>query len=191
MSDGVDPKKELTDEQILDELKNYPDELLKDPGAWMSMSDTLRRAAEIVQAEFLNAQRAAISISQRAAQGESVDQSALYEAQKNLNLHRVSQMLYQMSLENALKGLCVQQGKDAPRSHDLVELAKEAGLPLDQTEESKLSAMNRMNELGRFRVGGNPKKGYTHGTVGLNHIDKILKPIQDKIAKQYRDNQSR
>lgn len=167
---------------MLEALATASEELLKDANAWFGKSDVLRRAGDILDEAYKAAVRHVIHLSTAAAAGTDVSRD-LPGAQKDTNLHAVSQMLYQLSMENALKGIAVKQGKEPLRSHDLVELAKAAGIVLEAGEESKLKVLNRMNELGRYRVGGSEKKGYTHGTVGFNNMDKLYESIWNKIRK--------
>lgn len=175
----------LSDQEILKELKDHAGTLLENPDAWMSMADTLRRASDILDREFKMAQNAVTDLSYRKSVGEKIDENALYEANKNVLLFRVSQMLFQMSIENSLKGIAVAQGKEPKPIHDLAILAREVGIELDKEEEGRLAVLTRMNQLGRFRVGGSEKKGYTHGAVSFNNLEKLYFSVTRKIKMKW------
>lgn len=175
---------ETTDEVILKDLQDYPYEMLYDADAWVSMAKTLEISFQILDEASKQAQRELITASHRAANGEG-PQVDIVEVSKRLNVYRVSQMLAQMEIENRLKGLIVHSGREAPNTHDLLRLADEAGLVLSENEKTTLTVLNRMNQLGRYRVGGNEKKGFSHGVVAFNYLDKSLAPIRTKIASQF------
>ncbi|MHB8637588.1 MAG: HEPN domain-containing protein [Fimbriimonadaceae bacterium] len=131
-------------------------EALDDPISWMEMAQTLRRGAEAIEARVLAAsgEHAAMMIGHEGT-GQGPDaHPILARISRDTSLARVSQMLYQMSYENALKGVLKQQHKPSSRSHDLSILAKSVGLELSNEAQEYLRLLTRMSQLGRFRIGG-------------------------------------
>ena len=147
------------------------------------MARTLQVASEIIEGEFQAASKVVQAEAMKAVDGDA-DKQRLADAQQRIPLFRVTQMLAQMSLENDLKACIVSQGKKWPTKHDLTELANEAGLTLTDQESNTLDVLNRMNQLGRYRVGGNAKLGFTHGAVSVHDLEALLRPIRQKVEER-------
>lgn len=128
---------------------------LSDPLAWMEMARDLRRAADRIEGEVVAAAR--FETLQWRDRGVGVQQSdedrkRETEAAKDVRMHRVAQMLYQMSYENALKGIRVLKGLDAVNIHDLEKLADDVGLVLSEIDQQYLAWLTKMNQLGRYKL---------------------------------------
>lgn len=128
---------------------------LSDPVAWMEMARDLRRAADRIESEVVTA--AHLEFEQWRSREAGIEQSdedriRAIEAAKDVRMHRVAQMLYQMSYENALKGIRVLKSLPVANIHDLEKLAGDVGLVLSELDQQYLVWLSKMNQLGRYKV---------------------------------------
>lgn len=128
---------------------------LSDPVAWMEMARDLRRAADRLESEVVAAAR--FQFEQWRDRQVGIEQceddcNKELEAKKDRGMARVAQMLYQMSYENALKGIRALQSLQPSTSHSLEVLAAEVGLVVDEIDQQYLAWLTKMNQLGRYKL---------------------------------------
>ena len=136
---------------------------LGDPIASMDMARTLRRVADLIESKIVEAVnwhclQIQLGIDAE-ARGETLeppseeDRQAALKYRADGQMARVSQMLYQMSYENAAKAIIKLKGAEPRNIHDLQTLFDQAGIVLPEgIDMQHLSLLSRMNQLGRYTL---------------------------------------
>ncbi len=144
---------------------------LNEPDSRMGMAKTLRYAAEVLAERIMPALQLRHRLHQQRqwAEYDESDKAKDHAASKDEDLTRVSEMLFQMSYENAFKALLLLQGKLSKKlgsTHNLEKLQQASGIQVDELERQYLAMLSRMNQLGRYQVTSDDKYGMLwHGEL--------------------------
>lgn len=168
---------------------------LADPIAWMEMARTLRRAADLIEGQVAQAvEWYCIQVQlgvDAEARGEALEAPTDEERQIALicradeRMARVSQMLYQMSYENAAKAIIKLKGIDPPNIHDLKRLFDQAGIVLpENVDTDHLALLSRTNQLGRFAL---DTRNQYRTSWSVEHRERRA-VIDSAIAQAWLDN---
>jgi len=170
------------------------------------MAKTLRRAADQLEARVVAAGltryelRSTLTLDDDdeppLPTSEELDEYA--RCMQDRQLGRVALMLYQMSYENALKGLVVLRGDPYPKIHHLYTLAEVAGLVVGEREHGHLRYLTVLNQLGRYRVGYVPREALfddegdktvvVYGAVWVRQFQDRRKALDQAIADAWIQN---